>query len=308
MARPVVSFITVNYNQRELTLAMLRSIYRTVAGLSFEVIVVDNASREDPAPAIRAEFPDVICLQAGGNIGFAAANNLGIRRASGQYLFFVNNDTELTPGLTEGLVDFLSRTPDAGAVSPLICYFPETEKGQADVIQYAGTTPVHMLTGRNRTIGAGETDTGQYRGVRETAYAHGAAMMVPKTVIKQIGPWPENFFLYYEELDWCAHMRRAGLKIYVLGDVKIYHKESVTIGQDSPLKLFYLNRNRILFMRRNYAGVRLWPFVVFLCLVTVPKNLLLYTLRGRPALRKAFWRAVWWHVAPRQVGDPYLPG
>lgn len=306
MVKPKVSFITVNFNQLEVTLEMIQSIY-DVTTIPFEIIVVDNASKVDPKNALAEQFPEVIYIQSGGNVGFAKANNLGVDVAKGDYLFFVNNDTELTEGLSETLSSFLTEHPKVGAVSPLICYFPQGEKGVKDIIQYAGTTNLSKLTGRNQTIGEKEIDTKQYALPKETAYAHGAAMMVPQKIIKEVGPWPDAFFLYYEELDWCTQIKKSGYQIFVVPTCKIYHKESLTIGPESPLKVFYINRNRVLFMKRNFSKLSLIPYFLFLWFVTYPKNLVAYFLRGKTNLMKAFNKGIWWNVFPQKIGDPYLP-
>ncbi len=306
MSNPKVSFITVNFNQLEVTIEMIQSIYDTTT-IPFEIIVVDNDSKVDPKPRLDKEFPEVLFVQTGGNLGFAKANNAGIDVSAGEYLFFVNNDTELTKGLALNMVNFLTENPKVGALSPLICYFPDGEKGQEDIIQYVGTTALSMVTARNETLGEKQIDKGQFKQAAETAYAHGAAMMVPRTVMEKVGQWPDAFFLYYEELDWCAQIKRAGYQIYVLPSAKIYHKESLTIGAESPLKVFYLNRNRVLFMRRNYSFLQLIPYYLFLWFFTYPKNIITYLLRGKPKLMKAFNRGIWWNIFPNSVGDPYLP-
>ena len=108
-----------------------------------------------------------------------------------------------------------------------------------DIIQYAGFTRISEVTSRNRKIGFGETDKGQYDFSRETAYAHGAAMLVRNEVVKQVGMMSYAFFLYYEEADWCERIKKAGFQIWFAGESKVYHKESITTGKDSKLKLFY---------------------------------------------------------------------
>lgn len=291
---PKVSVITVNYNQTELTCALLESVRRQSYPF-VEVVVVDNASHEDPCALISARFPEVICLRSPRNLGFAGGNNLGIEAASGDYLFFVNNDAELVPGCIEHLLALFRDQVGAGIVSPLICYAPKPGQQGPDIIQYAGMTPVFPLTARNRTIGAFEIDRGQYAEPGLTAYAHGAAMMAPRKVLEAAGRMAEDFFLYYEELDWCERIRQAGFEVWLEPRAKVHHKESMTVQKLGALKTYFLNRNRIYFMRRHYSGWRYVMFTLFLGLFTIPKNTLLYLWRGEWDNLRAFWQGVGWN-------------
>lgn len=300
MSEPKVSLITVNYNQAEETCALLQSIrqqdYRAV-----EVIVVDNASRENPEALFRERFPEVLFLRSEKNLGFAGGNNLALPHATGDYLFFVNNDAELTYGAILYLLDVFNKQPKAGIVSPIIFYMPR-EQDAPFIIQYAGMTPVHPLTGRNRIILNGETYRRQFFEPVQTAYAHGAAMMIPRRVLDEVGPMSEDFFLYYEELDWCERIRRAGWQVWMQPQAHVFHKESLTVGKLGTLKTFYLTRNRILFMRRNFGFLQLAGFYVFLFLVTIPKNIVLYVWRGEWATLRAFLSAVPAALAAGKIG------
>ncbi len=290
---PLVSIITVNYNQAEVTCALLDSIrrqdYRNV-----EVFVVDNGSRENPAALFAARYPEAHFIRSEQNLGFAGGNNLALAEARGAYLFLVNNDAELTGGCIRRLLDRFGSVPDLGIVSPLICYFPEKDRPY-DLIQYAGMTPVNPFTARNRTTGNRQPDRGQFSEPQPTGYAHGAAMMVHRRVLDRVGPMDEDFFLYYEEVDWCERIRRAGFSVWVEPRARVYHKESLTVQKLGTLKTYYLNRNRVRFMRRNYGGWRLGVFYAFLFLVTVPKNVVLYLIRGELANLGAFLRGIRWN-------------
>ncbi len=153
---PLVSIITVNYNNTAVTGELLASLQR-ISYPRVEVIVVDNASAEDPTREIMGKYPRVKVLRSEENLGFAGGNNLGIKAATGTYLFLVNNDTEFTPGLIEGLLEVFREYPDAGVVSPKFHYF--FDKG---TIEYAGYHSVDVFTGRNSMIGCREKDQGQY--------------------------------------------------------------------------------------------------------------------------------------------------
>jgi len=296
--KPLVSVISVNYNGLEVTCEMLRSI-RENSYDNFEVIVVDNASRESPKATLNRLFPEVKVLESKKNLGFAGGNNLGIRAAKGDYILFLNNDAELTDGAVEAMLALFEKNPKIGVVSPKICYFPSENQPGPDRIQYVGSTPVHPLTARNKTIGEKEPDNGQYTESRPTAYAHGAAMMVSRKVIEQVGGMPESFFLYYEELDWCEQIRRAGFDIYVTPSAKIYHKESWSVGKFSTLQTYYLTRNRVLFMRRNRPAAQMAVFCLFLLLFTLPRHSVKFLIDRDIPNFKALWRAVFWNLKDR---------
>lgn len=286
---PLVSIITVNYNGTKVTCEFLEST-KKLTYKNFEIIVVDNASKENPTSIITLNYPEVKLIVNDKNLGFTGGNNVGIGAAQGDYLFIVNNDTEVTEDLLEKLLAPFSRDSSIGVVSPKIKYF-----SHPNIIQYAGFTMINPLTGRNRTIGDQEVDNGQYDIPGNTAYAHGAAMFLKREVAEKVGTFAEIFFLYYEELDWSARIKKAGYQIYYEPNAVIYHKESLSVGKDSTLKTYYLTRNRILFMRRNIHGFgkHLWP--VFFILFSVPQNTLIFIFQGKLDHLKAFWSGLLWN-------------
>jgi GT2 family glycosyltransferase len=287
--RPLISIITLNWNTRSVTCDLLRSIREHNTYQNIEVIVVDNASKEDPTEAFMAAYPSAKIVRNAENLGFSGGNNAGIRVATGDYFFIVNNDTEFTPGLLEGLLQVFALHPDAGMASPKFHYF--FEKG---VIEYAGYGNINLFTGRNGMIGHREKDHGQYDEMKPTHYAHGGAMMVPRAIIEEVGLMPEAFFLYYEELDWSEQVKRKGYKIYYQPASLIYHKESMTTGKSSPLKTFYLTRNRILFMRRNTPWPGFLVFAAYFFCFTIPKNSLSFLFKGQKEHLRSFWKGILW--------------
>jgi len=287
---PLVSIVTLNWNGLAVTSELLRSIQRQNTYPHIELIVVDNHSSEDPTAALKMINPEVIVLRTEKNLGFSGGNNVGIRAAKGDYLFIINNDTEFTPGLIEGLLEVFEKHPDAGVASPKFHYY--FDKG---TIEYAGYQSVNIFTGRNGMIGCREKDKGQYDELSETNYAHGGAMMVSREVIEKVGGLHEDFFLYYEEFDWCNQIKRAGYKIYYQPKSLIYHKESMTTGKESPLKTYYITRNRILYMRRNVPLPGLLVFLLYFTCFTIPKNTLQYVVRKQKDHLRSFWKGILWH-------------
>jgi GT2 family glycosyltransferase len=287
-----VSIITVNYNQPEVTEALLASIFSLESRASFEIIVVDNASRENHVSRWMDKYPGVKFIRSEVNLGFAGGNNRGIAEATGEYFFLVNNDTEFTPGLMDRLVHTLDSNAHVGIVSPKIRYYD-----QPDTLQYAGFTPMNYYTARNSCIGQYEKDHGQHDHLTgETGFIHGAAMMVRKDVVEKVGGMPENYFLYYEEMDWCERIRKSGYAVWVDMQALIYHKESVSVGGKSSLKEYFMNRNRILFVRRNshpVARLTFWPYFLFL---VVSRNMVGYVKEKQWSFVPVLLKAVLWNL------------
>lgn len=288
--KPLISIITINYNNTEVTADFLESVcclnYNNI-----EVIIVDNASTEIPSEKLKRIYPPVNIILSKKNLGFAGGNNLGIKQAKGDYLFFVNNDTVMSPDIFEGLIEIFEKYPDAGVASPKFHYYDSP-----GTIEFAGYNKVNTFNGRNSMVGCKKLDFGQYDEIKITHYAHGGAMMVPRKVIEEVGLMPELYFLYYEEFDWCEQIKRKGFKVYYQYKSLIYHKESMSVGKKSTLKTFYLNRNRILFMRRNVKGLPFLGFAFYYTFITIPKNTITFLYKKEPQHLKAFWKGYIWNL------------
>ena len=290
-----LSIITINYNGLKDTSELMETL--PLEDKSIEVIVVDNASTQDEATIIEQRFPQVTVIRSPKNLGFAGGNNLGIQAAHGKYLFFINNDTLLKPQTSvspqpsalslQPLVDRLESSSSIGAVCPKIRF-----AWGNNPIQYAGYTPLSKITLRNTSIGCGEADNGQYDTAHPTPYAHGAAMMVKREVVEKVGMMPECYFLYYEELDWSMMIRRAGYDIWYEPACSIYHKESQATGQNSPLKSYYMTRNRLLFAKRNINSPQRHLTYLYLIVIVVTRDIIKYTLHRRPDLAKATFKGL----------------
>jgi GT2 family glycosyltransferase len=287
----LVSIVTVNFNQPVVTEQLLKSLLEVNEYESIEIIVVDNGSKLDSTSKWSLLYPDIRFIRSEENLGFAGGNNVGIAQAKGDYLFLINNDTEVTPNLISQLVDTMEENRRIGVLSPKIHYFDEP-----GMLQYAGYTNMNYFFARNHCVGQFEKDNGQYdafSGV--TGYAHGAAMMLRKEVIEKAGLMAENYFLYYEELDWCERIRRAGYEIHTNLKALIFHKESVSVGKRSALKEYFMTRNRILFIRKNASAFQFFVFCCYFFITIVPRNLLFYMRNKEFSFIRVFLSAIFWH-------------
>lgn len=287
---PLVSIITLNYNQTDTTCAFLEST-RSLTYPNYEILVCDMASREDPTARITANnYPNTRVLVSKKNLGFAGGNNWGMRHAKGDFLFIVNNDTEVTPHLVDRLLKPFAEDPRIGVTCPKIKYYFNPR-----IIQYAGFNPMNVYTGRTTSIGQMEEDRGQYDQSRATSAAHGCAMMVKREVIEKIGMFAEKFFLYYEEWDWSARIIRGNYKIWYTADAEIYHKESMTVGKTNPVKVYYHTRNRILYMRRNSNMFQFSVFIFVFLFFVVPKTTVVFFAKNEFKQFGYFLAGIFWN-------------
>ena len=168
---------------------MIDSLMQNLSDVSYEIIIVDNASLKDEITQIQAKYKNIHCIKSDSNLGFAGGNNLGIIEAKGKYVLLLNNDTYIKDNSLLSLAEFLDSNATVGAVSPKIKF------ADSNTIQFAGYTDLSQVTLRNSLIGFGEPDLGQYDTPAKSPFLHGAAMMLRRDIIKKVGLMPEIYFL-----------------------------------------------------------------------------------------------------------------
>jgi len=279
---PEISVITVNYNGLNDTCELIDSLLDVIHSVSFEILVVDNASKLNEAKILKEKYPQIVVLRSDINLGFSGGNNLGIQNAKGAYLFFMNNDTFVRSDGFRSLIDAMKSRPTIAAVSPKILF---AEPG--NTIQFAGYTPLSKITLRNNIIGIDKEDDGRWDTAIPTPIVHGAAMLFKKSAIDIVGMMPEVYFLYYEELDWSAAFIRAGFELWYIPTSIIYHKGSKSTGMYSALQVFYMTRNRMLYAWRNMDGLTKWISVIYQIFIANAKTCIVFFLKGKIKLVKA---------------------
>ena len=289
MKQPLVSIITVNYRQPEVTCELLISLEK-INYQNIEIWVVDNHSDGSLKAKVKNRFPSVNVIESKANLGFASGNNLAITQANGQYLMFLNNDTEVTPNFLEPLVEVMETNEKVGICASKLHYFHHP-----DTIQYAGSSDLHPFKIQSFAVGYGEKDSGQYDIIKPTNLAHGAAMMVRTSIIKEVGLMPEEFFLYYEEIDWCLKIRDAGYQIYFVPQSLVLHKESISVGKQSAIQVYYKTRNRILLARKWRTGLGKLLSLSYLGVVAL-RDLTKFLFQRKFLLLRMYWDALSWNL------------
>lgn len=286
----LISIITINFNQSGVTNQLLKSL-KKISWPNYEIIVIDNGSENEDYKNIDTSDPHVKLICKYKNLGFAGGNNVGLKAAKGDFLLLLNNDTEVAPDFIEPMVELFEKHTQAGAVSPKIKFFDQPE-----LIQYAGYGRLNPFTLRLKGIGFKKYDDGSFDKVAQTNYAHGCAMMIPRHVLETVGKMTEDYFLYYEEHDWSAAISRKGFQIWYQPNSLVLHKESVSVKKGSVLKTYFINRNRILFMKRNLSFTQKLFSSLYLFLVSIPYNILKYALKKEFNHLKAYRDSIIWNI------------
>lgn len=247
--------ISLNWNNWKLTNDCLASLQ----GLEyddFKVIVLDNGSTDGSVDCIRERFPEVEIMELGANHGFAKGSNAGIRVAlerGAEYVWLLNNDTTVDPKALRALVERAESDPSIGAVGSAIYYMSEPERLQA-----WGGGYVNFWLGRPRRFFSPVAD-------EKIQFLMGASLLLRRSALESVGLLDEEFFLYWEDAEYCFRMRRAGWRLAVAGDSKVWHKVSATAGKKGVPLDPTLSRSAVRFFERNSPTplISIWVSVFF---------------------------------------------
>lgn len=251
---PLATVVVANLNRKALLEACLQSL-EAQKGVSFELIVVDNAST-DGSPewvdqyAQTASFP-VRLIQNRENKGFCAANNQGIAEARGEFVALLNNDAEAEPCWLEQLLLAFTRGEDVGMAASKILVWEDPR--QIDKVGH-----LIWLDGQNRGRGSGEIDEGQYDAEDEALWPDGAACMYRKTMLDQIGGFDEDLFAYGDDAELGLRARIAGWKCIYMPKAIVRHHRGTTLGLFSFHRVRLIERNRVLLAAKLFPGTLLW--------------------------------------------------
>jgi len=235
-SKPQVSIVVLNWNTRDLTLQCLDSLKQTLGDLSAQIIVVDNDSSDGSANTIAALHPDVNLVRSGENLGFARGNNLGFQHAQGEYLVMLNSDTIVFPGAIQRLVEYLDEHPQIAAAGgqqlnrkrefvPTGLRFPSLwiDLGVAMGMNKLG--PLMLRKNLKLARFWYTLDT------REVDWLSNSFVAFRKELLDQVGPLPEEFFLYGEDVEWYWRIREAGLRVAYVHGAPIIHFENESSDQ-----------------------------------------------------------------------------
>lgn len=253
-----LSIIIVSWNVREKLVGSLRSIRENRPGAEFEVIVVDNASSDGTADAVRCDFPDVTIIANKENRGFAAANNQGIERTRGEYILFLNPDTIVHPLSLDVLVKFMDGNSSVGACGPkLLNEDGTTQPSVRRFPTFRGVLNRHTAF-RFLRIFRGQykkwtMKNFNYDGQIDVDQLSGAALMVRRSAIDHLGIMDENFFMFYEDVDLCYRLKQTGWRSVFIPEAVITHLGGRS-AEDIPVTIRMMKLTSMLKFFRKHRG------------------------------------------------------
>ena len=291
-----LSIVIVSRNTRELTLRCLESVGASLAGAghSWEAILVDNDSGDGTVATVRERFPDVRIIEAGGNRGFSAGNNLGIAAAGGRAILLLNPDTEVVGDAIPRLLAGLRADPAVGIIGPQLRYpdgspQPSRRRFPTRLTAFVESTLVQQYWRTNRVLDryymADRPDAAR----QEVDWLNGACMLVRREVFDRIGGFDEGYFMYSEELDLCERARAAGWRISYDPAAEIIHHEGASSAQAVPRRHIDFNTSKVRYYGRRYGrafGETLRAFLLLTYVVQIGQEGAKWLLGHKRPLRR----------------------
>ena len=240
-----VGIVIVNYNGAQYQNAAFKSLYES-SFKDFIVVVVDSASTDNSLELLEREYPQTVVLRQSENVGVAKGNNIGIEYClslNTEYVLLMNNDIEMDSELLSILVSKANK--DTITVPKIYYYKPD------NMIWYAGGC-FDWKRGNAPHIGIGEIDEGKYNEERFVEYSPTTCMLIHNSIFRKIGLIDEDYFMYYDDTDWCVRVIDSGYKILYVPTAVMWHKvSSASGGVGSKVKLYYIHRNHLYFLDKH---------------------------------------------------------
>ena len=253
MKKDLVSVVFPTMNRKEDLIKCIKSIKESTHK-KIEIIIGDNGSIEGIKEEIKKRFPEVILLKNKLNLGSPIAINNCIKRSTGEFVLRLDDDVIIAKDTIEKMLRVLKSSGKIGAVSCLYFFTEEPE-----ILRTVGMK-INMFLGKTKTPFQGKKYESEFENeILDVNFAGGGSLLARRTTYDKIGFYPEEYFLMYEDAEWCNRLRKKGFKLVVVGSAKLYHKTVTPQKRESPFRVYLINRSQVLFMKRN-AG---WKNIIF---------------------------------------------
>jgi GT2 family glycosyltransferase len=272
----------VNFNTRSFIENCLRSIFSCPFAGKSEVIVVDNNSTDGSVEVLRRNFLGVRLIRNQVNVGFAVANNQGLKIATGKYILLLNPDTEILSDALDILYRFIVSHPEAAIVAPMLVdgghkrqpscrRFPSVWQEMVKAIGFPKYLPDHPLFGFSNAC--------DYRSAHKIDQPQGACLLARRDALEEDCVFDGRFYMYYEEVDLCYRMRKRGWEIYFVPEARVIHFSGKSFSKNMPRMIFHIYRSKFLFFKKHY-GIVTQSLVYFLTIVEMVYRGAIYSFIG----------------------------
>ncbi len=285
MSLPLLYILVLNNHDYEDTLDCLSSLYKNDYK-NIKVILLDNVSSRDMTEVITKKYPQVQIIPLTENLGYAGNNNIGIKVALEQgadWVLILNDDTVLDQMCLSSLIQAGELDHEIGVMGPMVYHFNEPQ-----MIQSAGGMLGKYW--KSSHLGQNENDHGQFPSIHIVNWISGCALLVRRTVIEQVGMLDPDYFLYWEDVDWCVRASQSGWKIVHVPQAKIWHKGVQRDYQPAPFVTYYVTRNHLFLLSKNKASLDSWVHIIF----QIIRSLVTWTTKRRWRSKREHRNAMWW--------------
>lgn len=246
-----LSIIIVSFNTKSLLRDCLSSVFQQTKGIKFEVIVIDNHSADGSVSMIEKKFPQVVLIENKKNLGFAKANNQGIKKAKGEYIFLLNSDTVLKDNPFLGLIKFAREKTRVGIVG---CRLLNKDGSFQPSVSPFFTLPwvALWLVTADRFLYSSPSKN------RQVDWVMGAALMAKKEAIKEVGLLDEDFFMYMEEVEWCYRLKKAGWQVWFYPGAEVFHLVRGSSPEGRQRAIWGIYQGLVLFYQKHFPSWQLF--------------------------------------------------
>ncbi len=253
-----LSIVIVNFETPEHTMQCIRSIYQFPPSRPYEIILIDNDSRDGSLPVIREVFPEILSIETGANLGFARANNLGISNARGEYVLLLNSDTKIPGRALDSMLDTLVEHAEVGAVG--VRQIDNDEEGNLQLSWGSFPTFFSEIVRKVLHHRLAINDHGvrdyleqKFSGSAEVDWVSGSCLMARRDTLLSAGMLDGRFFMYFEDIDLCRRIRDLGFSIHYDPRSTVIHYGGVSAKKNMMNVLLEYRRSQIYFTRKYYG-------------------------------------------------------
>jgi N-acetylglucosaminyl-diphospho-decaprenol L-rhamnosyltransferase len=257
---PELSIVITNYNGKEFLKACLSSIQENLLSSDVETIMIDNSSSDGSPEFVRENFPGVKLIHNHQNLGYAKANNQGIKEARGEFILLLNPDTVILPRAMDILRDEMRLNPTVGAVGPALL----SGKNRFQVSFGREITFYHELLQKSLLNHFYRRKLKKMKKKREVGWLSGACILARKRVLDEVGFFDEDFFLFFEDIDLCRRIREKGWKLIFIPQAEIFHAGGGSTAKLKRLSLYHYRQSQITYYTKHGSNLSIFLLRIYL--------------------------------------------